>query len=212
MKLINKPSNMTLRSFLILFLSSIVLAGCSSVPDSITSVEWQAHEQRLKTINDFQATGKLGYIAPDQRQSLNFYWKQSTTLSQLRLTTVLGQTALKLTITPQGATVETYDDQVLTARNANQLIYRLTGLMMPVDHLPDWLLGLPTNADSFQLSSTNTLQVLDKQIGLNDWNIDYQRYGDIEWHNQTLPLPNKLKLSTSDVKINLVITKWNITQ
>ncbi|CAH1587560.1 lipoprotein insertase outer membrane protein LolB [Vibrio rotiferianus] len=212
MKLINKPSNMTLRSFLILFLSSIVLAGCSSVPDSITSVEWQAHEQRLKTINDFQATGKLGYIAPDQRQSLNFYWKQSTTLSQLRLTTVLGQTALKLTITPQGATVETYDDQVLTARNANQLIYRLTGLMMPVDHLPDWLLGLPTNADSFQLSSTNTLQVLDKQIGLNDWNIDYQRYGDIEWHNQTLPLPSKLKLSTSDVKINLVITKWNITQ
>jgi outer membrane lipoprotein LolB len=203
---------MTLRSFLILFLSSIVLAGCSSVPDSITSVEWQAHEQRLKTINDFQATGKLGYIAPDQRQSLNFYWKQSTTLSQLRLTTVLGQTALKLTLTPQGATVETYDDQVLTARNANQLIYRLTGLMMPVDHLPDWLLGLPTNADSFQLSSTNTLQVLDKQIGLNDWNIDYQRYGDIEWHNQTLPLPNKLKLSTSDVKINLVITKWNITQ
>ncbi|WP_082038686.1 lipoprotein insertase outer membrane protein LolB [Vibrio rotiferianus] len=212
MKLINKPSNMTLRSFLILFFSSIVLAGCSSVPDSITSVEWQAHEQRLKTINDFQATGKLGYIAPDQRQSLNFYWKQSTTLSQLRLTTVLGQTALKLTITPQGATVETYDDQVLTARNANQLIYRLTGLMMPVDHLPDWLLGLPTNADSFQLSSTNTLQVLDKQIGLNNWNIDYQRYGDIEWHNQTLPLPSKLKLSTSDVKINLVITKWNITQ
>ncbi|OHY95457.1 lipoprotein localization factor LolB [Vibrio rotiferianus] len=203
---------MTLRSFLILLFSSIVLAGCSSVPDSIISVEWQAHEQRLKTINDFQATGKLGYIAPDQRQSLNFYWKQSTTLSQLRLTTVLGQTALKLTITPQGATVETYDDQVLTARNANQLIYRLTGLMMPVDHLPDWLLGLPTNADSFQLSSTNTLQVLDKQIGLNDWNIDYQRYGDIEWHNQTLPLPSKLKLSTSDVKINLVITKWNITQ
>lgn len=127
MKLINKPSNMTLRSFLIFFLSSLILAGCSSVPESVTSVEWQAHEQRLETIHDFQATGKLGYIGPDQRQSLNFFWKHSTALSQLRLTTVLGQTALKLTITPQGATVETYDDQVLSARNANQLIYRLTG-------------------------------------------------------------------------------------
>ncbi len=62
MKLINKPSNMTLRSFLILLLSSIVLAGCSSVPESVTSVEWQAHEQRLETIDNFQATGKLGYI------------------------------------------------------------------------------------------------------------------------------------------------------
>ncbi|AXY01677.1 lipoprotein localization protein LolB [Vibrio alfacsensis] len=212
MKLTNKPSNMTLRSFLIMLWSSIVLAGCSSVPESVTSVEWQAHEQRLEAINHFQATGKLGYIGPDQRQSLNFFWQHSSTLSQLRLTTLLGQTALKLTITPQGATVETYDDQVLTARDANQLIYRLTGLMIPVDHMPNWLLGLPTDADSFQLSSTNTLQALDKQIGLNDWNINYQRYADVEWHQQTLPLPNRLKLTTSDVKINLVITKWNITQ
>ena len=212
MKLINKPSNMTLRSFLILLISSIALAGCSSVPESVTSVEWQTHEQRLEAINNFQATGKLGYIGPDQRQNLNFFWKHSSALSQLRLTTLLGQTALKLTITPKGATVETYDDQVLSASNANQLIYRLTGLMMPVDHMPDWLLGLPTDADAFQLSPTNTLQTLDKQIGFNDWNITYQRYADIKWHNQTVPLPNKLKLATSDVKINLVISKWNLTQ
>lgn len=83
---------------------------------------------------------------------------------------------------------------------------------MPVEHMPDWLLGLPTNADTFKLSSTNTLQALNKQIGLNDWNIDYQRYSDVKWHEQALPLPNRLKLTTSDVKINLLITKWNITQ
>ncbi|RPB36899.1 lipoprotein localization factor LolB [Vibrio diabolicus] len=203
---------MTLRSFILFFLSCLLLACCSSVPESVTSVEWQAHEQRLETIQDFQATGKLGYIGPDQRQNLNFYWKHSSALSQLRLTTILGQTALKLTITPQGATVETYDDQVLSSRSANQLIYRLTGLMMPVEHMPDWLLGLPTDADKFQLSPTNTLQALNKQIGLNDWRIAYQRYGDVQWHEQSLPLPNKLKLTTADVKINLVITKWNITQ
>lgn len=212
MKLIKKPSNMTLRSFIIFVLSSLILAGCTSVPESITSVEWQTHEKKLETIQDFQVTGKLGYIGPDQRQNLNFFWKHSPAFSQLRLTTLLGQTALNLTITPQGAKVETYDDQVLSARHANQLIYRLTGLMMPVEHMPDWLLGLPTDADTFQLSPANTLQTLNKQIGQNDWNIAYQLYSDVEWHKQTLPLPNKLKLSTSDVKINLLITKWNITQ
>ncbi len=212
MKLINKPSNMTLRSFFIFILSSLLLAGCSSVPETNTSVEWQAHEKKLATIRDFQVTGKLGYIAPDQRQNLNFFWKHSTALSQLRLTTILGQTALNLTITPQGAKVETYDDQVISARDANQLIYRLTGLMMPVEHMPDWLLGLPTDADTFQLSQANTLQTLNKQIGQNDWNIAYERYSDIQWHTQNLPLPNRLKLTTSDVKINLLITKWNITQ
>ncbi|WP_319555746.1 lipoprotein insertase outer membrane protein LolB [uncultured Vibrio sp.] len=212
MKLINKPSNMTLRSFIIFVLSSLLLAGCSSVPESITSVEWQTHEKKLEAIHDFQVTGKLGYIGPDQRQNLNFFWKHSAALSQLRLTTILGQTALNLTITPVGATVETYDDQVLSARHANQLIFQLTGLMMPVEHMPDWLLGLPTDADTFQLSPANTLQALNKQIGLNDWKIAYQRYSDVQWHEQALPLPNRLKLTTSDVKINLLITKWNITQ
>ncbi len=212
MKLINKPSYMTLRPFIIFVLSSLLLAGCTSVPESITSVEWQAHEKKLATIQDFQVTGKLGYIGPDQRQNLNFFWKHSTAFSQLRLTTILGQTALNLTITPQGAKVETYDDQVLSDRHANQLIYQLTGLMMPVEHMPDWLLGLPTDADTFQLSQANTLQTLNKQIGPNDWNIAYERYSDIQWHAQNLPLPNRLKLTTSDVKINLLITKWNITQ
>ncbi len=83
---------------------------------------------------------------------------------------------------------------------------------MPVEHMPDWLLGLPTDADTFHLSQTNTLQTLNKQIGPNDWNIAYERYSDIQWHAQNLPLPNRLKLTTSDVKINLLITKWNITQ
>ncbi|WP_408058955.1 lipoprotein insertase outer membrane protein LolB [Vibrio mytili] len=212
MKSINKPSNMTLRSFIIFLLSGLLLVGCSSIPESVTSVEWQAHEKKLESIQTFQATGKLGYIGPEQRQNLNFFWKHSSALSQLRLTTILGQTALNLTITPQGATVETYDDQVLSARDANQLIYRLTGLMIPVDHMPDWLLGLPTDADKFQLSATNTLQGLEKKIDLNQWSIAYQRYTDVQWHKHALPLPSRLKLTTSDVKINLMITKWNITQ
>ena len=99
---------MTLRSFIILLLSSIVLAGCSSVPESVTSVEWQAHKQRLETIDNFQATGKFGYIGPYKRQSLNFFWKHSSDLSQLRLTTLLGQTTKPHT---PSATVETYDDR-----------------------------------------------------------------------------------------------------
>ncbi|MEI8597903.1 lipoprotein insertase outer membrane protein LolB [Vibrio sp. M60_M31a] len=51
--------------------------------------------KKLEAIHDFQVTGKLGYIGPDQRQNLNFFWKHSTALSQLRLTTILGQTATK---------------------------------------------------------------------------------------------------------------------
>ena len=203
---------MTLRALFSLLLSSLMLSGCTNAPESITSVEWQTHKQRLETITHFRAIGKLGYVDPEQRQSLNFFWKHSPSMQQLRLTTLLGQTALSMTITPQGSTIETYDDQFLAGSDASQLIHRLSGLRIPVNNLSDWLLGLPTDADSFQLSSTNTLQLIEKQSGESNWNITYQRYSDIEWYEQTLPLPSKLKLNTLEVKINLLITKWNLSE
>ncbi|WP_227739140.1 lipoprotein insertase outer membrane protein LolB [Vibrio azureus] len=206
----NKPSLMTLRTFFILFFASVLLSGCSSLPESVTNVEWQKHQQELQNIDHYQVTGRLAYISPEQRQSLSFFWKHSPSLSQLTLTFGLGQTALKMTTTAQGTTIETMDDQVLTAKDANQLIYRLTGLHIPVEQMPDWLLGLPTMADSYQLSPAHTLLQLDKTVNGNEWDIFYQRYADINWHQQIIPLPTKLKLSSSDTTIKIEINKWNI--
>ena len=57
---------------------------------------------------------------------------------------VLGSNhALNLTINEYGAKVVTYDDQVFTHRSASKLVKQLTGLTIPVDHLPQWLLGNP---------------------------------------------------------------------
>ncbi|PNQ70583.1 lipoprotein insertase outer membrane protein LolB [Vibrio sagamiensis] len=201
---------MTLRTFFILLFASTLLSGCSSLPESVTNVEWQKHQQELQNIEQYQVSGRLAYISPEQRQSLSFFWKHSPSFSQLTLTFGLGQTALKMTTTPQGTIIETMDDQVLTAKDANQLIHRLTGLHIPVEQMPDWLLGLPTMADSFQLSATHTLLKLDKSINNNEWDILYQRYADINWHQQIIPLPTKLKLRSSDTTIKIEINKWNL--
>ncbi|EGA66537.1 lipoprotein insertase outer membrane protein LolB [Vibrio brasiliensis] len=199
------------RSLVMLLAGVLLLNGCATM-ESTTNVEWQTHQQRLATIDSYQAAGKLGYISPEQRQSLNFQWSHSATLTHLRLTTFLGQTALNLKATPQGAVVETYDDQSYSAPTPQALIQRLTGLNIPVEQLNDWMLGRPTQADDYQLSPTNTLASLTKQVGLQTWQLDYLTYQDVQYAGTALPLPKKIKLTQGSISITLFISNWNLSE
>ncbi|MCG9555603.1 lipoprotein insertase outer membrane protein LolB [Vibrio sp. Isolate31] len=204
-----------------LIFMTIIMVGCSSIPEQPTSVEWQSHQDRLLKIENYQAAGKLAYISPEQRQSLNFIWKHSPSQSQLRLTTFLGQTVLNLTIESSGAKVVTYDDQVFTHASASVLVEQLTGLQIPIDHLPQWFLGIPDQADCYQLNSTNTLESLSKQVSNQLWTLSFANYRNTELPNQQLsegtdaatqsiPLPTRLSFKQDQNKINIVVSKWTL--
>ncbi len=210
-KLDKIPAMMTnFRPLWICMLSAVVLSGCASIETSTTNVEWQTHQQRLASISEYQSNGKLGYISPEQRQSLNFQWQHAPKASHLRMTTFLGQTALNMKITPSGASVETYDGQKLSSPNADALIYQLTGLTIPVEQLNDWLLGKPTEADGYQLNDTNTLATLNKQMNGQLWQLEYLNYKDVQLDGVVLPLPQKMKLKQDKTSINIVISKWDL--
>lgn len=194
----------------ILFLFTLILTlfGCSTAPESIRDVEWQSHKQKLQQIESYQVIGKIGYISPQQRESMNFQWQKSPTQSQLRLTSFLGQTILNLSITEQGATVETYDNKIFTAGNGQDLINQLTGLDIPIDDLQDWVLGLPTQVDHFELNENNTLASIDKISGKQNWHVEYARYQEQPWQSENLPLPVRMQLNQDSTSIKLAISKW----
>lgn len=209
------------RKIIHLVFVATLMAGCSTIPEQPTSVEWQTHQLQLESITNYQAQGKLAYISPEQRQSLNFTWKHSPQQSQLRLTTFLGQTALNLTVNAQGAKVVTYDDQVFTHRDASTLVRQLTGLSIPIQHMPQWLLGNPEQADGYQLNDTNTLASLNKIVENQLWQLDYTAYRDVSVitsshadieESHVMPMPSKLTFKQDQTRINIVISKWTVTQ
>ncbi|GAL38251.1 outer membrane lipoprotein LolB [Vibrio maritimus] len=55
------------------------------MPPEPQSVEWQAHRAELNALTQYKASGKLGYISPEQRQTLNFYWTYSANLTKFAL-------------------------------------------------------------------------------------------------------------------------------
>ncbi len=196
------------------FFAALFLFGCSSLPPEPESVEWQAHKSELESLTQYTASGKLGYISPDQRQTLNFHWSHSDNFTQVRLTTFLGQTVFNLTSTPNGSFIETYDGQKLSGKDVNVLIEQLTGLDIPIEQLSDWLVGLPATADSYQLNQFNTVGSLQKRITNKTWNLDYNEYRSfsLEGTENSLPMPTRMQLVQGDTKLNLVVSKWTVKQ
>ncbi|WP_417881019.1 lipoprotein insertase outer membrane protein LolB [Vibrio sp.] len=188
----------------------LILSGCSSVPPTQEnySVDWQNQKAVLKQINTFKATGKIGYKDPEHRQSLNFILKQANSFSELKLLSVFGQTVLTIQMTPTGAMVTNSDGKVQTAQQANALIQNLTGLAIPVSQLPDWIKGLPTQADNVTFNQSNTVESLNKMIDGRDWTLSYLNYQSVINQQQSITLPKQLLLHQSDTEIKILISKW----
>ena len=186
-----------------------VLGGCATL-ESTTDVEWKAHQRRLLSLETYSASGKLAYISPEQRQSLNFQWSLSTSELNLRLTTFLGQTALNMISDVNMARVETYDDHIYQAETAEELITQLTGLNIPVNPLKKWLIGLPADVDNYTLNPTNTLASLTKMVDGKLWQVDYLSYQDVSYNQLFIPLPSKVLLTQGDTSIKLIISKWTL--
>lgn len=138
-------------------------------------------------------------------------WKQAArdTLN-VRMYGTFGTTYVVLDITPQLTTLKTGDDQHFEGYNAEQLLYDVLGWDLPVHYLQDWVLGLPTgiNRDNLKINADGTLQELNYQ----DYRVLYQRYEDYDWQkDQTIALPEKIRITQGDNKIILSLRSWDLT-
>lgn len=181
------------------------LAGCATRPETVPLTDWDSHQQSLQQLTDYQAKGKLGYKGT-QRFGANLLWRSSPQSDHLLLTNFLGKTLLKLDATPIRVTLISHDGQAHQGTDASLLIRQLTNINLPVEQMRDWLIGLPTDADTYQLNNENRVAYLAKRIDGQIWQLDYNDYDD----SVTPALPERMVLSQGDVRITLVIHEWLI--
>lgn len=188
------------------FILSLIV-GCAQQLPLVTQTDWQSHEQALQYLNHYKATGKLGYKGPEQRFGANLLWQTAPEADRLLLTNFLGKTLLKLDTTPTRATLISHEGKRYDGSNASVLVRDLTGINLPIEQMRDWLIGLPTDADSYQLNGDNRLASLAKQIDQQLWLVDYQEYD----YSTTPSLPKRIILKQDKQHITLVINKWDLT-
>lgn len=164
-----------------------------------------AREQQLAAMTQFTLQASVGIKTPDDSISGNLQWQQHSANSyHARLSNFLGislfelnQNALSSAITVKG---ETY-----SAVDSSSLLLQLSGWSMPLHDMPLWLRGLPgNNASNITRDEFGRVTgfMLTDSTGIV-WQFEYQSF-----FPDSLALPKRLLLKSSDSQIKLVVRSW----
>jgi outer membrane lipoprotein LolB len=194
------------RYFIVFPLFLSLLAGCAQQAPIATTTDWVTHEKSLENLSRYDAKGKLGYKAPKLRFGGNMIWQTTPNSDKLLLTNFLGKTLLKLDATPKMTTLVDYDGKQHSGADASELVRELTGINLPIEQMRDWLIGLPTAADTYQLNPQNRVAYLAKQVDGQTWEMDYQEYD----YSIYPSLPKRMVLTQDKQQITLIINEWDI--
>lgn len=190
---------------------TVLLAACSiSPPRPAADPErlWQVRRQQLSELNHWRLEGRIGFISERDSGSASLYWEQNGPTYELRVVAPLGQGTLWVRGGPDGVVLKTDEGEKLQAEDAEYLIWRRTGWVIPVSSLRYWIMGMPTREDSrghYQLDRRGRLETLRSQA----WTVEYSDYRTIEAMDD-LALPAKVQLKSPDGRIKVAVRRWTL--
>ncbi len=200
------------RVFIITFIF-IILAGCASKQIS-TIINDQTIYQRttqLNKITHWKVKGKIAFIQETKRESFSLTWQvnEKNNSQQLDLNSYLGINALHLESNKNQHTIEV-DGNKYQSENLDDLIYSLTGMVLPTKALSFWLKGLPyQNSDNVIIDLNSKLpKRLLSHYKDRLWIIDYANYTLVHHLN----LATKFTIKTDNLTLKIRIKKWSLHQ
>ena len=165
-------------------------------------VDWVNHVRAATLLQEWQIQGKIGVRTAADAGSAYLDWSQSFDSFYILLSGPLGQGSTIISGNPYGARLENSNGTHISA-SPQQLVYEHTGWVIPIEHLPYWVKGIPSprGESTLEYNELGTLSGL-RQDG---WQLEFDRYGDLLG---TL-LPQRIKLQRDDLKVTLVIKEWS---
>lgn len=187
---------------LLIMLTLVWLTGCAYKAEQAPAGSWQAQQNTLTQLQNWQLSAKLGIVTPDERGSLSLFWQQDNQDYRMNLTNVVGKRIFDLSRTGQRVQLTDSKGQVHHAAHARDLVQQLTGWDLPVEQLAYWIKGLPGEGDQVTYDEHQR----PKAITAHGWELEYLGYTQI----QGLWLPSRLNLSHQDTQLRLAISQWEL--
>jgi outer membrane lipoprotein LolB len=193
------------RRLILLFLVA-GLAACESTPvRTVDGEDWLRHQQQVAAQERWLMQGRVAIrYAEDGGQGL-LHWRQQDESYDLRFYDALNRLQLHIEGNGSGVKLHARNGDVREASSAESLMQDYLGWSVPVDALRYWVRGLPEPSMEILESQMSNSRLI--QLGQGDWQIQYQRYEEVEgvW------LPDLLKINAPDLRIKLVVEKWSLS-
>ena len=192
----------------LIFLLSACSTQHSTPPSGInsTSPQWQQRQQQLTLLTAFELQGSLGYIG-ETRVYARFNWQQqSADRYRLLLTSSIGSSALQLDQQRTVATLVDSEGQRHVGHDAQPLLTQLSGMQIPLNNLRQWMLGLPGDAQHYQLNAQAQLTAAEYRDNEQLWRLKILSYNT----KLNPALPESLEVSTTKQRIKLHMDNWKL--
>jgi len=187
----------------------LVLSGCAGLqpaPERSASPP-EVHQQHLASLADiqrFDVQGRIGVQTDGRGFSGGTRWHHAADSDTIGLFSPLGSQVANIERTPSHVILTDGDGKTYEAPDAESLTRQTLGWTLPMQGLPDWVLGRPTN-DAVELAVWDAEGKL-LRLKQNGWDIRYQAYAQADRYQ----LPTKILMVSSKVNLKLLIERWQI--
>jgi outer membrane lipoprotein LolB len=188
--------------------STVVLTSCATqtAPQAPVNqvVGWDARNQQLSAITNWNITGMLAIRNPKDNISASLHWQQTGKNYTLNLFGPMGTNAYKLTGNAHQISLQNPRGQMFYASTPEQLLAQQTGWNLPVSHLYYWIRGLPVPGMPAQKRMDVYHHIT--QLEQDGWQVQYLRYTA----RNHIDLPTKIFIRAKDLSVKLIISDWQV--
>ncbi|HSH97155.1 MAG: lipoprotein insertase outer membrane protein LolB [Methylophilaceae bacterium] len=199
------------------------LAGCATMQPAVnvqSSSSAQVNQQHLKSIasiNHFGIQGRIGVQTDNRGFSGSTRWSHAPDSDSMAIFSPLGSQVATIEASDDGVTLIA-DGKTYKADDTETLTQQTLGWRLPMEGLPDWVLGRPNPNHLDSTSEWDASGRLTK-LSQDGWNIEYSNYVAASGFQ----LPRKITLRSVDgygastaqkaspkIVLKLVVERWDV--
>ncbi len=204
-----------MQKVLALVLIGTLLSGCSTnkikkVSASESGVQLdsplsQVHQTSLKPLDQWSLEGKVAASKGDEGGNARFNWAQNRQAYDIQLFGPFGGGSAYILGDNTQVVLKDSEGNVFQGKDPQEVVYRATGLIIPVTGLAHWVKGVPDpkrKIQGIELSEDGLVVSLLQ----GNWRVSYDSYQEVG----DKMLPRKMTITQSDIKVKLILKQWSL--
>ena len=185
---------------------ALMLHACGAGPKRETFTSDQdERSQKLRSADHWNIQGRVSIVTGNDGWNGSIRWKQVETHFDIRIVGPLGQGSMWLQGSPGFVELRSSDKKkVITAPDAESLLYQEMGWQMPVSGMRYWVLGIagPGDVTSRKYNKQGQLE----EMVQSGWTIRFRRYRKVGDYQ----LPDKIFMRNDRFSVKMIIKQWKL--
>jgi len=187
----------------------LAVSACAYTPEippaGNVEVAWQQHQKQMSDLTSWKMTGRIAVSNETDSWHATLQWIQHPQEYTINIIAPFGQGGARVEGNNNVVTMRSDEGKVTQASTAEELMQRQTGWRVPLEGMKYWARGVPAPGVFKNSVLDNTGHLA--ELSQSDWQIDFRSHQRIN----NFILPEKVFMTTTDLKVKIVIDEWEVT-